>query len=382
MGVSSIDAQDPAEMGEFESIFSSFCVLFEVSGQAPIPVRACPEGGFDAPAQRQGGKALGLRIACGNLELDLVPASGGVHRGACVDRVDLDAVKMKPVLDGPVQEKISRPGIMDVGRGDHDRQNEAERAGQDMALDALDLLVAVEPPLTLLRTRDDALRIHDPGRRLRGMAVSFAHPPRQLGSRVGPHAVGPEPVMPRAHRRPRAEVGRQRPPRAARMLQVETTVDHFPQYCGVSKIVSKQRFDDIPLGICQVAWIAPPISLVLFPVLVCPHSDLLSPDLNRRQEESVKQALSQDGKTRDSFTNLATQARIGYILNSYLNIKGLVSIDIFTADGTHYHVGDTLDTANTRQDVRQHIYKGALASSSIVHWAGVEDNVNGSSSHR
>src|SRR3954469_8462039 len=77
--------------------------------------------------------------------------------------------------------------------------------------------------------------------------------------------------------------------------------------------------------------------------------------------DTIAEALSQSGQPRDSFTNLATQARIGYILNSYLNIKGLVSIDIFTADGTHYHVGDTLDTANTRQDVRQHIYEGALA---------------------
>ena len=92
--------------------------------------------------------------------------------------------------------------------------------------------------------------------------------------------------------------------------------------------------------------------------------------------------MSQTGQPRDSFTNLATQARIGYILNSYLNIKGLVSIEIFTSEGAHYHVGDTLDVAHVRHDVRQRIYDGALASPSIVHWAGVEDNVNGNSSYR
>ncbi|MGF7210281.1 PAS domain S-box-containing protein [Skermanella aerolata] len=98
--------------------------------------------------------------------------------------------------------------------------------------------------------------------------------------------------------------------------------------------------------------------------------------------DAIAEALSQTGQPRDSFTNLATQARIGYILNSYLNIKGLVSIEIFTSEGNHYHVGDTLDVGHLRQDVRQRIYDGALASSSIVHWAGIEDNVNASSSHR
>ena len=98
--------------------------------------------------------------------------------------------------------------------------------------------------------------------------------------------------------------------------------------------------------------------------------------------DAIAEALSQTGQPRDSFTNLATQARIGYILNSYLNIKGLVSIEIFTPEGTHYHVGDTLDVAHVRHDVRQRIYAGALTSPNVVHWAGVEDNVNGNSSYR
>jgi hypothetical protein len=46
---------------------------------------------------------------------------------------------------------------VDIGRRDQNRQNEAERAGQNMALDALDFLVAVEPTLTLLRARFETL---------------------------------------------------------------------------------------------------------------------------------------------------------------------------------------------------------------------------------
>jgi hypothetical protein len=50
MNVSGIDTQDPAEIGEFEGIFSTFCVLFEVAGQAAVAVRHRAE--VDAPAQR------------------------------------------------------------------------------------------------------------------------------------------------------------------------------------------------------------------------------------------------------------------------------------------------------------------------------------------
>src|SRR4051794_32185482 len=128
----------------------------------------------------------------------------------------------KPPLNpfSTVQEQFGRPGV--VGRRHQDRQNQAERAGQDMTLHAFYFLVAVETTFTLVRAGDDALRIHDPGRRLRRTAVGLAHPPRQLGGGIRPHAVGPEPVVPRL---PRSEVGRQR--WAARMLKVETGVDHL-----------------------------------------------------------------------------------------------------------------------------------------------------------
>src|SRR6187455_600029 len=160
-----------------------------------------------------------------------------------------------------------------------------------MAFHALDFLVAVEPTLTLLRAGDDALRIHDPGRRLRRAAVGSSYPSRQLGGGIRPHAVGPEPVVPRAHRLPCPEVDRQRPPRAARMLQVETGVDHLAQIGGEGEVVLEQGLDDIPFRVRQVARIASPISLVFFSVLVCPHPNLLLAAFNSQQGKSVKQAL-------------------------------------------------------------------------------------------
>jgi hypothetical protein len=52
LNVSGIDTQDPAEIGEFEGVFGTFRMLFEVPGQTAVAVRHRAEGGLDAPAQR------------------------------------------------------------------------------------------------------------------------------------------------------------------------------------------------------------------------------------------------------------------------------------------------------------------------------------------
>src|SRR3954453_6343864 len=124
------------------------------------------------------------------------------------------------------------------------------------------------------------------------MAVSFAHPPRQIGAGLSPDALGPEPVIPRAYRLVRTEVARQRSPLAARVLQVKTGVHHLAHIGSEGKVTPEQGFDDTPFRVRQVAWIASPISLVFLTIFVCPHSNLLLTDLNSPPGESVKQALS------------------------------------------------------------------------------------------
>src|SRR3954471_11992110 len=121
--------------------------------------------------------------------------------------------------------------------------------------------------------------------------MGLTHPPRQLGGGIRPHAIGPEPVIPGANRLVRTEVGRERSPGAARMLQVETAVHHLAHIGGENKVAGEQGFDNIPFRVRQVARIASPISLVFLTVFVCPHLDLLSTAFNSRQGKSVKQAL-------------------------------------------------------------------------------------------
>jgi len=95
--------------------------------------------------------------------------------------------------------------------------------------------------------------------------------------------------------------------------------------------------------------------------------------------EEITNTLGDEEVAEDTFTNLVTQARIGYILNGYSNFHGSVSTHIFTVNGAHYHAGDTLDVSNIRTDVRDDIFAKAIASDQIILWSGVEDNVNGNS---
>jgi len=84
----------------------------------------------------------------------------------------------------------------------------------------------------------------------------------------------------------------------------------------------------------------------------------------------------------DAYERLATQAKVGYILNGYSNLKGLVSIDLYTAKGNHFHVGDTLSGSDIDEAARQSYYANALGSPQQVVWQGVADNINVHSTSR
>ncbi len=92
--------------------------------------------------------------------------------------------------------------------------------------------------------------------------------------------------------------------------------------------------------------------------------------------EEITNALDDPPTQTDAYTQLITKARIGYILNGYLNLDGLVSIDIFSDSGNHFHVGDTLDITDIRAEIKDRIRQQALAADRQVHWAGVLPNVN------
>ena len=97
--------------------------------------------------------------------------------------------------------------------------------------------------------------------------------------------------------------------------------------------------------------------------------------------EDITTILSNESRGDSSFNKLAGQENVGTILSSYSNVKGLVSIDIFTFNQMHYHVGDTLNVKKIRNDLKERLMAEALNSKEKFIWNGIEDNVNVNSEH-
>ncbi len=87
-------------------------------------------------------------------------------------------------------------------------------------------------------------------------------------------------------------------------------------------------------------------------------------------------------KATSEYDRLSTHAKIGYILSNYSNMSGLVSIDIFSVSGDHYHVGETLNVEEINREKVQRLLAATQASSLPVVWFGIEDNVNLNSRYR
>ena len=91
--------------------------------------------------------------------------------------------------------------------------------------------------------------------------------------------------------------------------------------------------------------------------------------------DEVNRALSNSsGET--PYEKLVTQAKIGYILSGYTSLKGLISIDLFSGQNEHYHVGETLNAANINEDILQKLYTETKNTGDFVNWSGIDANIN------
>ena len=97
--------------------------------------------------------------------------------------------------------------------------------------------------------------------------------------------------------------------------------------------------------------------------------------------DEIKSAIDDSLNSPSEYTRLATHARIGYILSGYSGVKGLVSLDIFTPGGAHYHVGDTLNVQDINKPLLAEMTRTVTASDRLVTWLGVEDNINSNSAY-
>jgi two-component system, sensor histidine kinase and response regulator len=95
--------------------------------------------------------------------------------------------------------------------------------------------------------------------------------------------------------------------------------------------------------------------------------------------EEIKEILSKQSGAENDYNRLSTQAKIGYILSSYTNLKGLVSIDVFSMNNEQFHVGDTLDIETINEVLKNEIYQEIKTSKKNILWFGYEHNINSNS---
>jgi len=92
--------------------------------------------------------------------------------------------------------------------------------------------------------------------------------------------------------------------------------------------------------------------------------------------------LAVDQQALDSFKSLELQAQIGYILNTYVRIKGLVSIDVFSKGGQHFHIGETLDVGQVPHFAANRLLGEAINADSQLLWRGIDNNMNANSEQK
>jgi len=83
-----------------------------------------------------------------------------------------------------------------------------------------------------------------------------------------------------------------------------------------------------------------------------------------------------------AFGNLEMRAQMGRILNSYVRVKGLVAIDIFSRGGEHFHVGETLSVSEVSQAQVRKLLDEALSSQTPNLWRGIDNNLNNGSQQK
>lgn len=112
--------------------------------------------------------------------------------------------------------------------------------------------------------------------------------------------------------------------------------------------------------------------------------DVESLMMSLSSQDDILNALkntSDPTKADNDYERLATQAKIGYILSGYINLAGIISIDLFSPDDIHYHVGETLVSGEIQQSFKDQVLAEAAQNRRSVIWMGIVDSLNTNSDH-
>src|SRR5690242_9458296 len=160
---SSDSTDEPAEVGDEHHRLGHLRQLLPVADETPAAGRQDAEGLLDAPAERDRDEALALPRARGDGGDRAVP--GGVA-GDVLARVAAVAGQPPQAPAGGVGAREQRVGavlVVHAGGGRHGDEEEAGRAGQDVALATVDLLAAVPAAFPLLGAAGHALAVDEAG---------------------------------------------------------------------------------------------------------------------------------------------------------------------------------------------------------------------------
>ncbi len=106
--------------------------------------------------------------------------------------------------------------------------------------------------------------------------------------------------------------------------------------------------------------------------------------INVSSQEDIRNMLQDtaDSKNRGSdYERLSTQAKIGYILSGYINLSGVISIDLFSLGDTHYHVGETLLSGEINKSFKEQVFSETVNAGQSVVWMGIVDSIIVNSAH-
>ncbi|MCX9155977.1 ATP-binding protein [Niveibacterium sp. 24ML] len=99
--------------------------------------------------------------------------------------------------------------------------------------------------------------------------------------------------------------------------------------------------------------------------------------------EAIGAALrGAEGGQASQIDALRTRAQVGYILNNYVRVKGLIAIDLFSNQGEHFHIGETLSFGEVDHPLVGRLTREAAAAHDQAIWRGIGPNINVTSSHR
>ncbi|MFH0998799.1 MAG: ATP-binding protein [Pseudomonadota bacterium] len=119
------------------------------------------------------------------------------------------------------------------------------------------------------------------------------------------------------------------------------------------------------------------------------YLDLLMRDveslmMSLSSQEDIRSVLQDTAASKNpgnDYERLSTQAKIGYILSGYINLAGIISIDLFSSTDAHYHVGETLVAGEIQKSFKEQVFAEAADDRRSVIWMGIIDSIIINSEH-